>query len=109
MTTPIDPLIQYRDNAASSNKEGSLSEIFNHLFANAGTIPATFTASTLTAASFYIGANQITFGATSPSTGTWVQGDVCFNTGATAGGSPGWICIVAGTPGTWKAMGNVAS
>jgi hypothetical protein len=39
------------------------------------------------------------------------RGDVIWNTGATAGGSPGWICTTAGTMGgtaVWKAMANVA-
>ena len=44
-----------------------------------------------------------------PTVGTWRQGDVVWNTGATAGGSPGFVCTTAGTPGTWKAMANVAA
>jgi len=24
-------------------------------------------------------------------------------------GAPGWVCITAGTPGTWKAMANLAA
>ena len=54
------------------------------------------------------GINRVTWGAAVPTTGTWAQGDVRWNTGATAGGSPGWVCTTAGTPGTWKAMANVA-
>lgn len=54
------------------------------------------------------GTNRVTWGAAVPTTGTWAQGDVRWNTGATAGGSPGWVCTTAGTPGTWKAMANVA-
>jgi hypothetical protein len=46
--------------------------------------------------------------AAAPTTGTWAQGDVVWNTGASAGGSPGWVCTTAGTPGTWKAMANLA-
>lgn len=37
------------------------------------------------------------------------QGDICWNSSVVAGGAPGWICTTAGTPGTWKAMANVAS
>jgi hypothetical protein len=44
-----------------------------------------------------------------PTTGTWLQGDVVMNSAPAAGGTPGWVCVVAGTPGTWKAMANVAA
>ena len=43
-----------------------------------------------------------------PSTGTWKRGDVVWNTAPSAGGTPGWVCVTAGTPGTWKAMANLA-
>ena len=36
-------------------------------------------------------------------------GDICFNTGASAGGSIGWVCVEAGTPGTWKTFGAISS
>ena len=56
------------------------------------------------------GDNRITYGSAAPSASAWKQGDVCFNTGATSGtAKAGWICTVAGTPGTWKAFGDVAS
>jgi hypothetical protein len=44
-----------------------------------------------------------------PTTGTWKQGDVVWNTAPAAGGTPGWVCVTAGTPGTWKTMANVAA
>ena len=50
-----------------------------------------------------LGSNHITFGATAPTTGSWSEGDVCFNSAVTATTNPGWSCITAGTPGTWKA------
>jgi len=43
-----------------------------------------------------------------PVSGTWQQGNVIWNSAASAGGVPGWVCTVAGTPGTWKAMANLA-
>ena len=54
------------------------------------------------------GVNRVSWGAVAPTTGTWAQGDIRWNTGVAAGGSPGWVCTTAGTPGTWKAMANVA-
>lgn len=43
-----------------------------------------------------------------PTTGTWKRGDIVWNTTPSAGGAPGWMCVTAGTPGTWKAMANLA-
>ncbi|MBW1992534.1 MAG: hypothetical protein JRI59_10580, partial [Deltaproteobacteria bacterium] len=37
------------------------------------------------------------------------KGDIVWNTGPSAGGTPGWICVTAGNPGTWKAMANLAN
>jgi hypothetical protein len=53
-------------------------------------------------------AQRMEWAAVAPTTGTWRQGDVVWNTGAAAGGAPGWVCTTAGTPGTWKAMANLA-
>lgn len=37
------------------------------------------------------------------------RGDVAWNSAASAGGVAGWVCTAAGTPGTWKALGNLAA
>lgn len=42
-----------------------------------------------------------------PTDFTFAQGDMVFNSGATAGGKAGWICTAAGTPGTWKPFGAI--
>ena len=44
-----------------------------------------------------------------PTDGTWQVGDIVWNTSATAGGTVGWICTTAGTPGTWKTFGAIAA
>jgi hypothetical protein len=38
---------------------------------------------------------------------TWPQGSICWNSSATVGQPQGWMCTVAGTPGTWVSMGNL--
>jgi hypothetical protein len=43
-----------------------------------------------------------------PTTGTWSVNDVVYNSAPAAGQPQGWVCTVAGTPGTWKAMANLA-
>ena len=45
----------------------------------------------------------------SPSTGTWKKGSVYFTTSVTSGSAMGAVCIVAGSPGTWKPMANLGS
>lgn len=43
-----------------------------------------------------------------PTTGTWLVTDVVMNSAPASGQPAGWICTAAGTPGTWKAMANLA-
>lgn len=42
-----------------------------------------------------------------PLTGTWPLGWIRWNSSPVAGGKIGWICVMAGTPGTWKAFGTI--
>lgn len=42
-----------------------------------------------------------------PTTGTWSVGDRVFNSVPSVGQPKGWICTVAGTPGTWVSEGNL--
>lgn len=56
-----------------------------------------------------LGTNSISFGSSAPSDGDWSQGDIVFNTGASAGGFAGWICVTSGTPGTWKTFGVISA
>lgn len=50
---------------------------------------------------------SFTWGAAAPVAGTYVVGDIVWNTGAAAGGKAGWICTGAGSPGTWKAFAPI--
>ena len=55
-------------------------------------------------------ANYLNVGYQAPTTGTWQKGDVVPNVAnVSAGANVGWICTTAGTPGTWKSMGTIAS
>lgn len=62
---------------------------------------------TLSAQSFY--GNNVSYFNAAPSTGTWVRGDIVWNIEPSAAGTPGWVCTASGSPGTWKAMANLAS
>lgn len=53
---------------------------------------------------------RIDAGPNIPTLGTWVQGSMRFNTGAAAGGSPGWVCTTAGSFGTLSGItGTIAA
>jgi hypothetical protein len=52
-------------------------------------------------------ARSIGWSSAAPTTGTWVVGDIIYNTVPTAGGTMGWVCTTAGTPGTWKTFGAI--
>jgi hypothetical protein len=52
---------------------------------------------------------QVVWRSAAPTTGTWIRGSIAWNTTPSAAGTPGWVCVTAGTPGTWKAMANLAA
>jgi hypothetical protein len=54
------------------------------------------------------GFNSIHYGTAAPTVGTWQRGDILWKRDATSGATPGYVCTVAGTPGTWVAMANLA-
>lgn len=53
--------------------------------------------------------NTVTFGAAAPTDGAHAVGDIVFNTAPAAAGTIGWVCTTAGSPGTWKTFGTIAS
>lgn len=48
----------------------------------------------------------ITYASVAPTTGTWKQGDIVFNSATDDEGYVGWVCTSAGTPGTWSQFGG---
>ena len=50
-----------------------------------------------------------TFRSAVPTSGTYAVNDIVWNTLPTAGGFIGWVCVTAGTPGTWKGFGLIES
>lgn len=43
-----------------------------------------------------------------PTTGTYAVGSIIYNTAPASAGYIGWVCTVAGTPGTWKTFGLIS-
>ena len=52
---------------------------------------------------------KITSGTEIPTSGTFRQGDIIYNDNAVATGYVGWVCVREGTPGEWKAFGQISS
>jgi hypothetical protein len=48
------------------------------------------------------------YGSAAPTTGTWALGDVVYNSAPASAGYIGWVCTVAGAPGTWNTFGLIS-
>ena len=62
-----------------------------------------------TATGIEVAGTKIMTGTAIPTGGTFRQGDIVYNTKAVATGYVGWVCVREGTPGEWKAFGQIAS
>jgi hypothetical protein len=60
-----------------------------------------FVTSAITASSGFV------YGTAAPATGAHIVHELVWNSVPEAGGNMGWICITAGTPGTWKPWGVI--
>jgi hypothetical protein len=49
------------------------------------------------------------YGTVAPSIGIWKKNDIIWNTNAAASGNIGFVCTVAGSPGTWKNFGPIGA
>ena len=56
-----------------------------------------------------LGGMRITYGSTAPSDAAYAyaRGSIRYNIAPVAAGKVGWVCITAGSPGTWKAFGVI--
>lgn len=55
----------------------------------------------------FYGSQKILFDNAIPTSNDYLRGDIVINDQATAGGKVGWVCVTAGSPGTWKAFGVI--
>jgi hypothetical protein len=46
---------------------------------------------------------------TAPISEAWALGDIVWNSDPAATEYIGWVCVSAGTPGTWKGFGQIQS
>lgn len=54
-----------------------------------------------------IGTQKFISAARMPDRGVWTKGDIAWNSQPETSGFAGWICILGGTPGTWKPFGYI--
>jgi len=99
---------QYGSNSVISNNQWNAGSFYTSVQVmysnNRGTI-----ASSLGMLKETNGGNTFYYASAEPSSGTYTQGDIAWNISPAAGGTPGWVCTSSGTPGTWKAMANLAA
>ncbi len=62
----------------------------------------------LTSSSIALPFRRITQASAAPTTGEYAQGDVVYNIAPASAGYIGWVCTVAGTPGTWNTFGLIS-
>ncbi|MCI7199485.1 glycosyl hydrolase family 28-related protein [Megasphaera elsdenii] len=55
-----------------------------------------------------IGTHKMDYKSSAPTSGTWVKGDLIFNSSPT-GTILGWVCTASGTPGTWVPFGLIGN
>lgn len=53
------------------------------------------------------GGRKMAWSTVAPADGNWSVGDIVFNSVPSVGAPKGWVCTVAGTPGTWVSQGNL--
>lgn len=96
------------DNAASGSRIAFMltGELTGNYFGTSVTQPYLFNAPTIVLGSGANGRRQTT-GTAAPTTGAWAKGDIVWNIDAAAGGKVGWVCVTAGSPGTWKPFGAI--
>jgi hypothetical protein len=49
------------------------------------------------------------YASSAPVSGDYIIGDIVWNTSPVAGGTIGFVCTTAGTPGTWKTFGAISA
>jgi len=51
---------------------------------------------------------RVQVGTSAPAANAHLKGEICWNSSPDSTEDVGWVCTVAGTPGTWKSFGTVA-
>lgn len=55
-----------------------------------------------------INGRKQTHGDSIPVDGQWIKGDIVWNTDPKETDYIGWVCVLSGTPGTWKSFGYIS-
>lgn len=104
--TQFNDVFQFPTNSASERA------FLNVQQGSAGTVVpwATFTPYGVLALGMTYGTTTVSvdYGSSTPGAGTYAVGSIRYNSAPTSGGFVGWVCITAGTPGTWKTFGVIS-
>ena len=73
-----------------------------YLRSNAGVLEISQNGST------YMRPPRVSTASSIPVSGTWLTGDIVYNSTPVPGGTIGWVCTTGGTPGTWKVFGIIS-
>lgn len=68
-----------------------------------------FSGSTVTHVDTTVRGIRRVWGTAPPTTGQWFRNDEIINGTRSAGGWMGWVCVEAGTPGTWRSYGAISA
>jgi hypothetical protein len=78
-------------------------------FGTGAAVPYAFYAPRLAVGADITNARILSNGTAAPTTGAHGQGEIVLNRTPSVGSPVGWICITAGTPGTWHPFGVVGA
>jgi hypothetical protein len=90
-----------------SNKDDARVSVFGKLGVGVNNVSDDVSFST--ANGIEVAGTKIMTGTSIPDNGAFRQGDIVYNKNAVATGYVGWVCTRAGTPGEWKAFGQISS
>lgn len=108
-------LVTYDSNYNNTTKafRAEILSYFNPGYTIGGTVLLTTGANANPSTPIYGKGTRQLYGSQDPAaagmTSYFSKGDIVWNTNVTAGSTVGWVCVTAGSPGTWKTFGAVAA
>ena len=99
-TDPVDVTINITSVASAANTQIGI----GRFYINKGGVLGGFSPANI---ALLERSNRMHSGNGSPSTGTWERGAIVLDANPSVGSPIGYMCTVAGSPGTWVAMANL--
>lgn len=96
--TPVGSLSLSNNIYSDAGQLNLVSDNVGQVYITGASQPNTYTS---------VGGSKWMTAAAAPTTGTWAVNDKVTRKPAVVGSPKGWVCTVAGTPGTWVSEGNL--